>query len=40
MPLSNSQLVPSSWLECKFSCKSDGILILGLFCPNLDFNGL
>ena len=38
MPISNSHTVPSSWLEYKFLRKSDGILILGPFCPNFDFN--
>ena len=40
MPISNSQSVPSSGLECTFSSKSDGILISEPFCLNLDFNGL
>ena len=40
MPISNSHSVPSSWLEHKFSSKSDGLLIFGPSCPNFDFNGL
>ena len=32
-----SYLGPSNWLVCKFSSKSDNILVLGPICPNLGF---
>ena len=33
----DSCLAPSNWLAYEFSGKSDEILLLEPFCPNLDF---
>ena len=35
--MSDSYLVPSNWLGYKFSSKSNEILLVVQFCPNLGF---